>query len=103
MKCPLEGPVIRDLTEFILKAGLFQRPKGFSVTPGGEDRQLYQLLSQLQQNPSAKSKIWQLASSLNSTQGVLYFVYYHFTHLTPNKSSSNLPYSDVFTSFSSLI
>lgn len=43
----LECPVIRDLTEFISKACLFQRHREFSVTPGGEDRQFYQFLLQL--------------------------------------------------------
>lgn len=67
------------------------------MTPGGDNRQFYQFLFQQPQNLLLKVKPdgWLQASAAH---GVLYFVYYHVSHVTPNKSSSHMPHSDVFTS-----
>lgn len=74
---------IRDFTEFILKAGLFQKPRKFGVPPGGEKRQLSQFLSAAAKPVSAQ---WNL--TVLTACRILSFAYYHFSHLVPNKNSS---------------
>ena len=67
------------------------------MTPGGDNRQFYQFPFQQPQNLSLKVKpdSWLQASAAHE---VLYFVYYHISHIIPNKSSSHMPLSDAFTS-----